>query len=97
MSSVEMKTESLRVPLVGLCEEPFASILCYPKPSKVELEKRLRELEKLGVAALEFCGEKQVSNMKVLGKGCVGIVVKAWMKKAKRWPLKSDGLMLTVP
>ncbi|MEM3873657.1 MAG: RIO1 family regulatory kinase/ATPase [Candidatus Bathyarchaeia archaeon] len=53
-------------------------MLCYPKPGKSELKKRIEELGKLGVTALEFCGEKQVSNLKVLGKGCVGIVVKAY-------------------
>jgi putative serine/threonine protein kinase len=88
MSSVEMGTESLRVPLAGLLEEPFASIICYPKPSKAELEKRIKELEKLSVTALEFCGEKQVSNVKVLGKGCVGIVVKARVKNGEAVALK---------
>ncbi|MEM3770521.1 MAG: RIO1 family regulatory kinase/ATPase [Candidatus Bathyarchaeia archaeon] len=73
-----METESLKVFLTRLHEEPFASVLCYPKPAKAELGKRIKELEKLGVTALEFCGEKQVSNLKVLGKGCVGIVVKAY-------------------
>ncbi|MEM1564194.1 MAG: RIO1 family regulatory kinase/ATPase [Candidatus Bathyarchaeia archaeon] len=73
-----MEAGSLKVSLIRLHEEPFASILCYPKPAKAELERRIKELEKLGVTALEFCGEKQVSNLKVLGKGCVGIVVKAY-------------------
>jgi putative serine/threonine protein kinase len=63
--------------------EPFASVLCYPKPSKSELNKRLKELEKLGVTALEFSGEKQVSNLKVLGKGCVGVVVIAYRNREK--------------
>ncbi len=88
MFSMEMGTESLRVPLAGLREEPIASILCYPKPSKAELEKRLKELEKLGVTALEFCGEKQVLNLRVLGKGCVGIVVKAFRESGEAIALK---------
>ncbi len=73
-----MEAESLKVSLDRLREEPFASVLCYPKPSRGELEKRVKELGKLGVSVLEFRGEKQVSNLKVLGKGCVGIVVKAY-------------------
>jgi len=73
-----MEAAGLKVSLARLREEPFASILCYPKPTKGELEKRIKELEKLEVTALEFYGEKQVSNLKVLGKGCVGIVVKAY-------------------
>lgn len=73
-----MGTESLKVSIVSLREEPFASVLCYPKPAKSELEKRIKELKGTGVTELEFCGEKQVSNLRVLGKGCVGIVVKAY-------------------
>jgi len=63
--------------------EPFALVLCYPNPSKSELSKRLKELKKLGVTALKFSGEKQVSNLKVLGKGCVGVVVKAYRNSEK--------------
>lgn len=38
---------------------------------------RLRELQKLGVKAVEFTGEKMISDVPVLGKGCVGVVVAA--------------------
>ncbi|MCS7096138.1 MAG: serine/threonine protein kinase [Nitrososphaerota archaeon] len=55
--------------------EPFSSILCYPRPSKDELDKRIRELAGLGISAIEFAGEKKILNMPVLGKGCVGLVV----------------------
>ncbi|MEM2148039.1 MAG: RIO1 family regulatory kinase/ATPase [Candidatus Bathyarchaeia archaeon] len=60
-----------------------ASVICYPKPSESEFNKRLRELEKLGVTALEFSGGKKVSNLPVLGKGCVGIVLIAYRKSEK--------------
>lgn len=66
-----------------LKEEPFASVMCYPKSTKVEIEKRLKELEKLGITALEFVGRKQVCNVHVLGKGCVGIVVLACRNNQK--------------
>ncbi len=39
------------------------------------MEKRLQELEKLGVKAVEFTGEKRAFDVPVLGKGHVGIVV----------------------
>jgi putative serine/threonine protein kinase len=68
----------LRVDLKGLWQEPFASIICYPKPSRPELRRRLKELQKLGIEAIEFSGEKAAFNVNVLGKGCVGIVVKAY-------------------
>lgn len=61
----------------------YAEVLSYPRPEKLELKKRLKELQKLGVEALGFTGEKQVSNVNVLGKGCVGIVVVAYVGKEK--------------
>jgi len=68
----------LTVNVEKLSEEPYASVLCYPRPSKAELKKRLKELQKLGVQALEFNGEKEAFNIPVLGKGCVGIVTIAY-------------------
>jgi putative serine/threonine protein kinase len=70
-----------------LTEEPYASIICYPKVQKIELKKRLTWLRKLGITALEFSGQKQLLNTCVLGKGCVGIVVIAW-RKGRRVALK---------
>jgi putative serine/threonine protein kinase len=67
--------KALVINLEKLSEEPYASVICYPGPSKGELQKRLKELKKLGVKALEFSGEKQAFNIPVLGKGCVGVVV----------------------
>jgi putative serine/threonine protein kinase len=66
-----------------LSEEPYASIMCYPKPSKAELKKRLEELQRLGVETLEFSGEKQALNTPILGKGCVGIVTIAYRNGEK--------------
>jgi len=63
-----------------LDEEPYASVICYPRSDKMELRKRLKELRNLQVKAVEFNGEKQVFNLPVLGKGCVGIVVKAYWR-----------------
>jgi putative serine/threonine protein kinase len=64
--------------LEKLTIEPYASIVCYPRTTKAELEKRTGELKKLGVEALDFVGEKRILNVSVLGKGCVGIVVLAY-------------------
>jgi putative serine/threonine protein kinase len=63
-----------------LKDEPYASIICYPRSDRAELRKRLKELWRLQVKAVEFSGEKQVFNLSVLGKGCVGVVVKAYWK-----------------
>jgi putative serine/threonine protein kinase len=69
--------------LEKLSEEPFASIVCYPEVVKTELKKRLDELRKLKITGIEFSGQKQVLNLQVLGKGCVGIVVLALRGKTR--------------
>ena len=67
----------------GFFEEKYGRVLCYPKYDSSELKSRIDELNRLGVKALEFVGEKTVSNMPVLGKGCVGIVAVAYTSKGK--------------
>ncbi len=74
-------TES--VPLKQLLEKKYGKILCYPRYDLREAEKRLRELKKLGVSALEFDGENKVFDIYVLGKGYVGIVVVAYTNIGK--------------
>jgi putative serine/threonine protein kinase len=58
-------------------------VLAYPRVEQAEVEKRLKELEKLGVKALEFTGDKQAFGVPVLGKGCVGIVILAHTASGK--------------
>ncbi|MEM2357004.1 MAG: RIO1 family regulatory kinase/ATPase [Candidatus Bathyarchaeia archaeon] len=58
--------------------QPYIQILCYPKPDVKEAENRLKELQNLNISKIEFSGEKEVFGFKILGKGCVGIVVKAY-------------------
>jgi putative serine/threonine protein kinase len=65
------------VTLKKLGREPYYSIVCYPRPGRAEFKRRMRELEKLGVEALEFRGEKEAFGVRLLGKGCVGIVTLA--------------------
>ncbi len=64
--------------LKGLFERKHCKVLCYPRCDQEELERRLKELEKLGVQSLEFAGEKSIFDVPVLGKGCVGVVVVAY-------------------
>jgi putative serine/threonine protein kinase len=59
----------------NLKEEPYASILCYPRVSDAELQTRLEELREHGVKAVEFAGKTSAFNVPILGKGFVGIVV----------------------
>jgi putative serine/threonine protein kinase len=77
----------LKTPFVvtteNLREEPYASILCYPRTSEDELQNRLAELRAHGVKAVEFAGKTCAFNVPVLGKGFVGIVVKARLDRQK--------------
>ena len=65
------------VPIDQLQQEPYASLLCFPKPSENEVQSRIEELKRHGVTALEFSGKAHVFGVPVpvLGKGFVGIVV----------------------
>lgn len=67
----------LVVPVEQLAQEPYASVLCFPKPREAELESRIEELQKLGVTAVEFSGNANAFGVRVplLGKGFVGMVV----------------------
>jgi len=58
-----------------LQDQRYGSVLCYPRYNEREAIKRVGELKRLGVKAIEFAGEKTAFNVPVLGKGCVGIVV----------------------
>jgi putative serine/threonine protein kinase len=71
------------VSLKVLSERKHCKVLCYPRFEQEELGKRLKELERLGVQALEFTGEKNVFDVPVLGKGCVGIVVVAYTNSGR--------------
>ncbi len=72
------------IPLERLLEQKYAEILCYPRYEQKEAEKRLHELERLRVKALEFAGDKKAFDLHVLGKGYVGIVVVAHTSTGKR-------------
>jgi putative serine/threonine protein kinase len=75
------------VPIECLNAEPYASIVCYPRVSAVEMEERLCELRQLGVEWVEFDGKASAFSVPVLGKGYVGIVVVAYVG-GKRCALK---------
>ncbi len=77
MQSIEI------TPLGQLSEEKYRRVLCYPECDLEELKRRVKELKKLGVWAIEFTGEKSAFDVPVLGKGSVGIVVAARASKGK--------------
>jgi putative serine/threonine protein kinase len=93
----EMETQRM-VLTENLQKESYASVLCYPKASETEVQKRLVELREHGVKAVEFMGEASAFNVPVLGKGFVGIVVVAHANgqrvalKIRRVDADRDGL-----
>lgn len=87
MSSLNKTDHDTRIQVERLTKEPYARIICYPNPTKGELQKRQKQLRHLHVNALEFAGKKEISGVHVLGKGCVGIVTMAYVD-AERVALK---------
>ena len=76
-----------RISIEELERLPYSNILCYPRSNEKETKRRINELRELGITEIEFCGDKEVLNVPVLGKGCVGIVVLAFVN-GKRAALK---------
>ncbi|MDR0334872.1 MAG: hypothetical protein LBH69_03195 [Methanomassiliicoccaceae archaeon] len=70
--SVVLSADELR-------DEPYASVLCYPRAEASEIERRISELKALGVTHIEFSGSGLAGEMPVLGKGYVGVVVIAYI------------------
>lgn len=67
--------KSATVPIAELSEEPYASVVCYPRATPSEIAVRLEELNQLGVEAIEFTGKTSAHVMQIFGKGYVGLVV----------------------
>jgi len=75
--------QSETVPLKQLLDEKYGRIMCYPRHDLRELRRRIKELKKLGVTAVDFVGDKTAFNVPVLGKGYVGVVVTALTDQGK--------------
>ncbi len=78
---------SATLPVAQLHQEPYASVVCYPHANAKEIEQRIAELQQHSISAVEFSGHAGASNVPIIGKGYVGIVVIAHVK-GKRLALK---------
>jgi putative serine/threonine protein kinase len=65
------------VRIESLSKEPYVNVICYPSAKKRCAKYRIKELEKAGVTSIVFQGKTSIGSLGILGKGCVGIVVKA--------------------
>lgn len=67
--------------------KPYSKILGYPKSSKSQINSRIKELEKLKIKSISLSGPTIIENLRILGKGYVGVVVLA-KKNNKKVALK---------
>ena len=56
-------------------KEPYSKILGYPNATKRQIKSRINELEKLKIKSICLTGPTTIGNLKILGKGYVGVVV----------------------
>jgi len=56
-------------------EEPYSKILGYPNATNRQIKSRISELEKLKIKSICLTGPTTIGNLKILGKGYVGVVV----------------------
>lgn len=86
------------LPISIFQKEPYSSILGYPKASKRQITSRISELKKLGITKVSFQGQTQIGNLRILGKGYVGVVVLAKKRnslvalKIRRIDSQRDGM-----
>ena len=62
---------------VDIRSSKFLRLMLYPRFSQSEYEKRIAELKSLGITSIVLDGRTIVNGIRVAGKGCVGLVVKA--------------------
>ncbi len=68
------------LPLDKLSQEPYSTIIGYPKATKKQIRTRIIELKKLGIRDVSFQGQTKIGSLSILGKGYVGVVVLSRIK-----------------
>ena len=63
-----------------LSQEPYSTIIGYPKATKKQIKTRIIELKKLGIRDVSFQGQTKIGSLNILGKGYVGVVVLSRIK-----------------
>ncbi len=77
MEILSLQNDCSLISVDDLVAEPYASVISYPKADNSNLDDILAEIKTLGVESIIFEGPTRIGGLEVLGKGCVGIVVKA--------------------
>ena len=61
---------------ISITSSELATIICYPNFSIQDYTIRLNEIHSLGINTILFGGRTKIGRMNIVGKGCVGLVVK---------------------
>lgn len=64
-------------PVDSLANQPYSSILGYPRATKRQIQSRIKELKEIGVTGVWFDGPMTINKVCVLGKGYTGVVILA--------------------
>ncbi len=69
-----------RIRLENMLGTRYARFLTYPSSQAVaEAKERVQQLETIGITSLLFKGPTTIDGVQVLGKGCVGMVIQAFL------------------
>lgn len=69
--------EDKEIPLRKLLGTSYSRVLTYPISNEAEAKARIRELSAIGITAVRFRGPTLIDGIRLLGKGCVGLVAQA--------------------
>lgn len=61
---------------INIHSPELATIICYPNFRTEDYATRLNEIRALGINTILFGGKTKIGRMNIVGKGCVGLVVK---------------------
>lgn len=74
--------------LAQLTSQRYHELVCYPRFTEEEFQRRIKELKSLGVKALRLTGSKHLLDLRILGKGHSSVVVMAIVGRGQRCALK---------
>lgn len=92
---------------ISINSSELATIICYPNFSTEDYATRLNEIHSLGIEAILFGGKTKIGRLNIVGKGCVGLVVKVEIEDkiyackirrtdANRKNMRREGLLHTL-
>jgi len=71
--------EENEIPVKKLLRTKYSRIITYPLSDEAQARAIIKELVSVGVTALVLEGSTLIDGIPILGKGCVGLVVRAFL------------------